>query len=305
MANGATALKERVKKRRAENGIVYTLSVDAVYPWPNQPRKFFSKKSIASLGRSINQVGQKVPILVMSDTKRPGFYSIDDGERRWRACKLIGRRIIQAIILPEEGDDDRLVRSIVANFGREGHTPYEVAVVLRRIYETKKYSTGQIAAMFTRSDCWVYQHLSLTKLDARVVEMMSHDIPHESRLKFGIAILLTSLPQDLQFEIAKEITEKQMRMAIARHFVTVKAAAKNLKVGGMIKPERRRESLRSLLVGTASSLPPFLTAPDISLGKFLATFSERELAEIAKQAKTCQQGMDTLCQAIKTAQKKL
>ncbi|MBU2540040.1 ParB/RepB/Spo0J family partition protein [Patescibacteria group bacterium] len=300
MSDGNVLTKEAVEKARQERGSVRTLFVEKVRPWSDQPRKHFNKKAIQALGESINQVGQKVPISVMVDPKDPEYFSINDGERRWLACRWIGRKVIQAIVLPNEEEDERLIRSVVANFGREGHTPYEVALAIRRIHAKGKYNVNQIAAMFAKSNCWVYQHLSLTKLDPRVVAMMDYSVRFEERLKFAIAILLTALPGDLQFAIAKETTEKKMRMKTARHYVEIKAAEAGLKVGGIAsRPERRRGSLISLLTVMKESLPAFLKAPDISLNDFLSAFSYKDLVKIGEQTEECCKSMKVISDTVK------
>jgi ParB family chromosome partitioning protein len=306
MAIATEELKERIEQTRREGEMVKTLSIHHVQPWKDQPRIFFDKKSLDDLARSIKQVGQKKPIDVVVDTEHPGHYIIVDGERRWRACRLINRDTIRAIIVPQESLDDRLVRSVVGNFGGKGHTPYEIAKVLMRIYTTKKHTVPEIAAMFAKSDCWVYQHLSLTKLDQRVVDMMDCSVPFESRLKFAIAILLTKLPMGLQFEIAKHIVDEKIRLKAARHYVEITATEKGHKVGGIAsRPERRRGSLMSLLTLLSESLPTFLETPDISLEKFLSNFSDSDLSKLNQLAEQCDKGVKTLCDKIKLALSKV
>lgn len=304
MSDGAVGLKQRIEARRAKMSDsadsrygVKTLPIGSVKPWPKQPRKYFNKQSLADLARSIEQVGQKVPIMVSPDPESPGKFLLDDGERRLRACLKLGHNVIRAIVLPTANEDERLIRSVVANFGREGHTPYEVALVLKQIYNTNRYTHHEIAAMFAKSNCWVSQHMSLTKLDPRVIALTYRDIPFESRLKFMTAILLTPLPGDLQFEIAKTITDKKMGLKAARHYVEVKAAEAGFKVGGIAsRPEKRRKSLMSLAVGVAESLPSFLELPDIPLPEFLEGFKNEDLAKLIDLVERCRHGMSVLFQ---------
>ena len=300
-ADKLTAIKARAAELKEQTGIV-SIPIEKILPWVDQPRKYFSKNDIKTLGESINQIGQKTPIWVTVDPAKPGVFLIIDGEIRYRASKLIGRRSMRAMIFPFEEEPDRLVRSFVANFGRHGHTADEIALGLKRIYDftnpdgTKKFNVRQIAAMFAKSDCWVYQHLSLTKLDQKVISMLSHNIPFKNRLKFAIAILLTTLPGELQIEIAEYICNNQISMKAARHYVEVKALEKGHKVGGIAsRPERRRESLMSLFTLMADSLPTFLNSPNTPLKDFLLKFPPNFLVQFTELAKKCQEGVREVC----------
>ncbi|HEX7363727.1 MAG TPA: ParB N-terminal domain-containing protein [Dehalococcoidia bacterium] len=63
--------------------------------WPNR-RLIFEEESILRLCDDIRCNGLKEPIIL----EESGFYFlIIDGEKRWRACKKIGMRKIQAEII--------------------------------------------------------------------------------------------------------------------------------------------------------------------------------------------------------------
>ena len=61
------------------------IKIGEIRPDKNQPRKKtgFGKEELEELSNSIKQVGMVVPILIQKDGM------IIDGERRWRAAKLI------------------------------------------------------------------------------------------------------------------------------------------------------------------------------------------------------------------------
>ena len=291
--------KRTVKALKDLREAVLVLPIDRVVPWIGQPRRHFGEKDIKSLATTIDAVGQKTPIQVSIDPEKPDVYLIVDGERRYRARRMSNGKTIRAIVIPWEEAKDRFISSVVVNFNHKPHTRYETALAIKEIYDQGK-SANEIAAMFGKSNCWVWQHLSLIKLDPEVVAMMDEDRPFESRLKFCIAILLTTLPKELQISIAKEITDKQMRSKAARHFVQVKAVEAGYTVGGIAaRPEKRRGSLTSLVTLVGESLPAFLAAPDFSLREFLAGFPEADLANILSSAENSCRGWKTLCETAK------
>lgn len=78
-------------KRRIED-----LALKLVVPDPNQPRNYFDEGKIKELAESIKKQGLLAPILV-TPTKE-GKFQIVHGERRFRACRLLGLKTIRAEI---------------------------------------------------------------------------------------------------------------------------------------------------------------------------------------------------------------
>lgn len=99
-----------------------TLPLDKVYS-KEQPRKKFQK--IEELAQSIKELGQLQPIIVNDDGK--GGYVIEQGERRYRACKLAGITTIRAVIKGKLGDADRILRQLAENVQRDDMTIIELA----------------------------------------------------------------------------------------------------------------------------------------------------------------------------------
>lgn len=94
---------------------VRMISVDKVIPSPFQPRESFQKESLEELGSSMRESGLVQPILVrrMGDN-----FQIVAGERRWRASKLAGLKMIPAIIR-DIGDIEARELSLIENWHRE------------------------------------------------------------------------------------------------------------------------------------------------------------------------------------------
>ena len=81
---------------------VYDLPMDRITVNPDQPRKTFDDYALLTLASSIRQHGLLQPITVRP---RDNGYEIVMGERRYRACQLLGFTRIDAFILPVgEGD---------------------------------------------------------------------------------------------------------------------------------------------------------------------------------------------------------
>lgn len=105
------------------------LAVDLITPNPYQPRITFPQQELEELAASIAEVGLLQPISV-----RPvgEGYQIVAGERRWRACKLLGRPSIESLVIPVE-EADMAVFALVENMERATLSDYEIGKALRQI----------------------------------------------------------------------------------------------------------------------------------------------------------------------------
>ena len=105
------------------SGVILKLDPARVKPFADNPRKRF--RGIKQLAESIRLIGQVTPIVVTRSRENGFDAELVDGERRLRAC-LVGKMPVKAVI---EGDDkvaDRYVRSVAANFCRQGHDAVEI-----------------------------------------------------------------------------------------------------------------------------------------------------------------------------------
>ena len=69
------------------------IEIDRVQPDPDQPRVEFSAEALQNLTDSIREKGQLAPIRVRWSDER-NTWLIISGERRWRACKQAGLKMI-------------------------------------------------------------------------------------------------------------------------------------------------------------------------------------------------------------------
>lgn len=106
------------------------LSLDKIQPNPFQPRTVFDEKEIASLAESIKEMGLLQPITVRETSD--GNYELIAGERRLRACQLLGKTQIDAIAT--QADDSELaILALAENTSREDLCDYEIGQALRTI----------------------------------------------------------------------------------------------------------------------------------------------------------------------------
>ena len=71
-----------------KQGPVMSIALSEIVPNRFQPRRSFDEGEISALGESIRENGLIQPVSVR---KIKGGFELIAGERRFRACKLIGR----------------------------------------------------------------------------------------------------------------------------------------------------------------------------------------------------------------------
>lgn len=121
------------------------LKIEAIIPNPNQPRKDFDPEKLQELADNIKQVGLKQPLIVRPF--KDGKYQLVDGERRYRACKLIPLEDVQVDIREDiKSEEDAALQSYIINDQRSGYTPQDKEAYIHHLYETSGLSIRKLAA---------------------------------------------------------------------------------------------------------------------------------------------------------------
>lgn len=106
-----------------KQGQIISIAISDIVPNPFQPRRVFDEGELSALGESIRENGLIQPISVR---KIKGGFELIAGERRLRACKLIGRGKIEAIVY-DIGDEDSAVWALIENLQRRDLGPFDEA----------------------------------------------------------------------------------------------------------------------------------------------------------------------------------
>ncbi len=219
--------KEKLHKKQlgeTPSGTVIDVPLNRIRPMPGQPRVYFDAVKIARLTRSIKKHGQRKPAEVrwLPDDLRY-YCELIDGERRWMAAGQAGRSVLRCLITYVADRKQQFVYSVISNFGREGHTPLEIANAINRLLKDG-WSHVDIADAFGQSLSWVYQHVKVALLVPEVQAMMD---PSPSKKDHNL-MLLTALqliyfPPELQIALAREVINEKMPVIVARQYIRKRA----------------------------------------------------------------------------------
>jgi len=159
------------------------IAVNKILPNPEQPRKRFDKEELRELADSMRESGlvQAITVEAMN-----GDYILHDGERRWRAAKLLGWTEIEANVQPPlngTGRQDRLVRAMVANLQRADLDPIEEAQAYRKMIDELGMNKSEISRKTGKNLNLVDGRLKLLELPESVQELVAGKrLPADRRL---------------------------------------------------------------------------------------------------------------------------
>ena len=178
-----------------------------IQPDPDQPRKEMGH--LEELAASIKEVGLIQPISLT--VNKDGTYKLIAGERRYRAAGLAGLKKVPSLVRTVE-EAKRLQIQLLENLHRKDLTPFEEAMVFRRLNEEFGFSQQRIAEEAKISITNVNQTMRVLDVSAEVQKQMA---------KAGI-----NLSKSVLLEIAKADDEQQLELwKLAKQGeLTVKAA---------------------------------------------------------------------------------
>lgn len=165
---GVESITEITEKSKNE---LMDIDMAMVVPTEAQPRQSFKEDTIKELAESIEKNGLLQPIVV-----RPmdgGKYQIIAGERRYRAFKKLGRKVIPAIVRDYEDEEvDKL--QLVENVQREDLNPYDEAIAYLKLKEKYGLKQDDIAKAVGKSRPYISNMTRLLSLEDEILEMLKN-----------------------------------------------------------------------------------------------------------------------------------
>ena len=196
-----------------ESAGVQTIRLSDIEPNRKQPRQTFDDAAIAELADSIRQHGLIQPIVVRYTGTN---YQIVAGERRWRACRMLGMSDVPVII--KDLDDSQTAQiALIENIQREDLNPVEEAMAYRSLMDDYDMTQEELSKIVGKSRSSIANAVRLLNLPDEVVELLK-----KREITSGQAKALAAAETDEEMiELAKlaaagKITVRGIEKAIAR-----------------------------------------------------------------------------------------
>ena len=132
--------------------------IGRIVPNPHQPRRHFDEAELQALRDSIERHGLQQPVGLKQ--LEPGRWQLVYGERRLRACQMLGKVTIFGVLV--QGDDEEI--ALVENIQRADLSPLEEAAAFQRLMDRHGYSQGTLGRIVGRDRTEVNRTLSLNRL---------------------------------------------------------------------------------------------------------------------------------------------
>ena len=218
---GALISSDGIPENKSDS--VTELKINDVSPNTKQPRKNFDEESIAELAESIKENGIIQPIIVQ---RKKDKYIIVAGERRWRAARLAGLKLVPAIIR-DLTDRQTMEQALIENLQREDLNPMETAFAMQNLLKEYKITQEQLAKKIGVPRATVANTIRLTNIDESL-----QDFIVSGDLTAGHAKALLSLKdKEEQRQVADIIMAKDMSVRQAEEFVKNFSEKKESKSG--------------------------------------------------------------------------
>lgn len=150
-------------------GGVQTLRMSEIEPNKSQPRQSFDEAAITALADSIRQHGLIQPIVVRETAA--GGYQIVAGERRWRACRMLGMSEIPAVI-KEFSDFETAQIALIENIQREDLNPIEEASAYKELMEKYEMTQEELSKAVGKSRSVIANSVRLLNMPDRIQDML-------------------------------------------------------------------------------------------------------------------------------------
>ncbi|HRX20807.1 MAG TPA: nucleoid occlusion protein [Syntrophomonadaceae bacterium] len=198
---------------------IIAVPLEDIFRSPYQPRKVFKEEDLRELARSIQNYGVIQPIIVRQFENK---FQIVAGERRYRACKMLGFKEIPAII--QEFNDEKAAEiTLIENLQRKELNFFEEAIAYSQLMNFFGLTQDEIAARVGKSQSAIANKLRLLKLPEEVRDKILPEIISERHAR----ALLKLNTKEMQLAVLNQIYEKDLTVKQTEDLVQ-KASQNNM-----------------------------------------------------------------------------
>ncbi|EFO9190901.1 ParB/RepB/Spo0J family partition protein [Campylobacter lari] len=211
------------KELGSNEGRIEEIDIDLISPNPYQPRKNFDTKALEELAGSIKEYGLIQPVVVF---KKDEFnYILIAGERRFRACKLLEKEQIKAVVL--NVDDIKLRElALIENIQRENLNPIELAHSYKELLEIHDITQEKLADLIHKSRPQIANTLRLLNLNEQTQNLII-----EGKISQGHAKVLVGLEKEEEKMIVDTIIGQKLNVRdtekLIKNFKNINQLEKN------------------------------------------------------------------------------
>lgn len=211
------SIDKQINDQTDSNEEYKEINIDEIKPAPSQARQLFDEDKLAELAASIKEHGVIQPLVLRPLPDGVG-YELIAGERRWRACRLLGYKVVPAIIKQYE-DLQASAVSLIENVQREALNPLEEALAYQQLIKTFGLTQEEVSGRVGKSRPFVANMVRLLDLPPEIKEMLNHGQINAGHARALLAIKNPKKQIDTALKIAKQQLNVRQAERIAHSLV--------------------------------------------------------------------------------------
>ena len=209
------------------------IAIEEIRPNPYQPRKEFDQTALNELADSIRTHGIFTPLLVR---KSVSGYDLITGERRLRAAKIAGLKVVPAISV-EFTEEQMMEIAILENVQREDLNAIEEAAAYDSLVKKLGYTQEKLAERVGKSREYCANIMRLLKLPSEVQKLVI-----DKKLAMGHVRPLLGLKDEMEMlDAAEKIMKEKMSVREVEAYVR-DINSEDVKPN-KTKPEKKRDPI--------------------------------------------------------------
>jgi len=213
---------------------------------PQQPRHDFDEKELQELADSIKEHGVIQPLVAQKIA--PDQYELIAGERRLKAAKLAGLKMVPVIVRVDSGEREKLELALVENIQRHDLNVLEEARAYKKLIEEFDLTQEDVAVKVAKSRSAVANKVRLLALPIEIQRALSEGKITEGHARSILAIENTEKQRALFELILKDnLTVRQAEEKVKE--VTVSTHTRRLGSTG-VSPFKEEEEKIAASLGT-------------------------------------------------------
>lgn len=209
------------------------IAIEEIRPNPYQPRKEFDQTALNELADSIRTHGIFTPLLVR---KSVSGYDLITGERRLRAAKIAGLKVVPAISV-EFTEEQMMEIAILENVQREDLNAIEEATAYDSLVKKLGYTQEKLAERVGKSREYCANIMRLLKLPSEVQKLVI-----DKKLAMGHVRPLLGLKDEMEMLDAAEKIMKE-KMSVREVEAYVRDINSEEVKPNKTKPEKKRDPI--------------------------------------------------------------
>lgn len=187
----------------SHNEKVSEISITDISENKYQPRRNFNEEKLKELSLSIKEHGVIQPIIIRPAGQ--GKYELVAGERRWRACKMLGLDKIPAVV-KDFTDKETSEIALIENIQREDLNAIEESMAYRKLIEEHDLTQEDLSLRVGKSRSYIANSLRLLALPDHIKGMVTGGILSAGHARALLGVVNT----DQMLEMADKIADKGM-----------------------------------------------------------------------------------------------